>query len=209
MMLGMSRHSRRPVLQLLIVVAAVACTRSLAAQASPEGPRRLWFELGLGASRQEPHCADCAQPTTIGGPTATAALGLKVTERLGFAVVGRRFTEFSFENSHTATYYLGLAQVSLAPPLTLNVGLGSSAQDGQDVPYDDNGTGASVAAGFSLRLPSRSTFGLALNVDWIKTVSGTRRTASGLPGSSYRPMLFTIGLGLNIAGDPIDPTSAR
>ena len=192
-----------------MVAAAVGWAHSVAAQARPEGPSRPWIELGLGASRQEPHCADCAQRTTIGGPTATAAIGVTVTGQLGFAVVARAFSEFSFDNSHSATYYLALAQYSPAAPLTLNAGLGRSAQHGDDPTYGDSGTGAAVAAGFALRLPPHTSFGLALDVDWIKTVSGTRRTASGLPGSSYRPMLFTIGLGINIAGDPGEPASPK
>jgi len=55
--------------------------------------------------------------------------------------------------------------------------------------------------------PRTERSGLTLDVDWIKTVSGSLRTASGLPGSSYRPSLFTIGLGLNIASDPIERAS--
>lgn len=187
--------------------AGMAWPHSIAAQARPEGPLRPWIELGLGGSGQDPHCADCAQSTKIGGPSATAAIGLTLTRRLGFAVVGRAFSEFSFENSHSATYYLALAQFSPAPPLTLNAGLGTSAQHGDHAPYGDNGAGAAVAAGFALRLPARSTFGLTLDVDWIKTVSGTLGTASGIPGSSYRPTLFTVGLGINLAGDPDKPAS--
>lgn len=209
MMDKMRRRTHRAALQLLMVCAPVAWAHSIAAQARPEGQLRPWIELGLGGARQDPHCANCAQRTTMGGPTATAAIGLTVTRHLGFAVVGRAFSEFSFDNSHSATYYLALAQYSPAPPLTLNAGLGTSAQHGDDTSYGDNGTGAAVAAGVALRLPAHTTFGLALDVDWIKTVSGTRRTASGLQGSSYRPMLFTIGLGLSIAGDPIDSASAR
>jgi hypothetical protein len=33
----------------------------------------------------------------------------------------------------------------------------------------------------------------------MKSVSGTVRTL-GSPGSSYHPLLFTLGLGLNVAG---------
>lgn len=206
MMLEMRRITHRLARQLLIVAAAVPWTRSAAAQATPEGPKRLWLQFGLGGSGQNPHCADCAQRTTIGGPSATAAVGFTVTPHIGIAVVGRAFSEFSFENSHSATYFLALAQFSPAPPLTLNVGLGSSAQHGHDVSYGDNGNGAAVAAGVALRLPAHTAFGLTLDVDWIKTVSGTRRTASGLPGSSYRPLLFTVGLGINIASDSTQPT---
>ena len=209
MMLEMRRCAHGAARQLLMVAAAVAWAHSIAAQARPEGPWRPWIELGLGGSRQDPHCADCAQRTAIGGPTATAAIGLTVTGRLGFAVVGRAFSEFSFENSHSATYYLALAQFSPAPPLTLNAGLGTSAQHGDHPPDGDNAAGAAVAAGLALRLPAHSTFGLTLDVDWIRTVSGTLRTASGLPGSSYRPTLFTIGLGISLAGDPDEPASPR
>jgi hypothetical protein len=134
---------------------------------------------------------------------------MTLTRRVGLAVVGREFSEFSFENSHSATYFLALAQYSLAPPLTLNAGLGSSAQHGDHAPYGDNGAGAAIAAGLSLRFPTQSTFGLALNVDWIQTVSGTLRTASEVPGSSYRPRLFTIGLGVNLAGDALQHSPPR
>ena len=207
-MLEMSSRARRVARQLLIVAAAVTWTRSAPAQAAPEGPTRLWLQLGLGGSGQNPHCADCAQRTAIGGPSATAAVGFTVTPSIGFAVVGREFGEFSFENSHSATYFLALAQYVI-PPLTLNAGLGTSAQHGDHAPYGDNGTGAAVAAGLALRLPAHTAFGLTLDVDWIKSVSGTLRTASGLPGSSYRPTLFTIGLGINIASDPVEAASSR
>src|SRR3954471_18738765 len=110
MMFGMRRRARGVSVRLLLVAANLALTRSAGAQAPPEGAHRFWIELGLGASRQDPHCAGCEQPTTIGGPTATFAVGLTLTKRLGLALVGREFSEFSFENSHSATHYLALAQ---------------------------------------------------------------------------------------------------
>jgi hypothetical protein len=42
-------------------------------------------------------------------------------------------------------------------------------------------------------------FGLALNVDWIKTVTGDLSTAPGQAASTYRPSLLTFGLGVNFA----------
>ena len=189
------------------MVASVAWGRRVAAQAQPEGAKRVWIELGLGASRQDPYCAGCVQQSRMGGPAVTGAIGLTLTNHFGLALAAREFSEFSFEQSHSATYFLALAQYTLAPPLRLNVGLGTSSQHGDHAPYGDNGTGSAVTGGFALRLPTNSTFGLTLEVDWIKTVSGTLRTASGLPGSSYRPMLFTIGVGINLADDPTGPPS--
>jgi hypothetical protein len=85
--------------------------------------------------------------------------------------------------------------------LTLNGGLGYGSQFGGDPPYSDSGSGAVLGGGIALRLPPTSTLGLTLHVDWLKTVSGSARTRSNQLGTSYRPLLFTIGLGLNLAGD--------
>ena len=135
----------------------------------------------------------------MGGPSASLSFGLTITPRFGVALLGRAFSEFSFDYSHGASYYIGLAQWAPVPGITLNAGLGLGKQSGDQPPDGDNGSGTVVAGGVAIRLPSKSAFGLALNADWIKTVSGTVQTASG-QGSSYRPLLFTVGLGLNIAG---------
>ncbi|HEY7236802.1 MAG TPA: hypothetical protein VH539_21760 [Gemmatimonadaceae bacterium] len=172
---------------------------TLAGQAQPAGPQRVWVELGLGGSAQTPNCDGCFQTVRMGGPSASLALGLTITPSFGVALLGRAFAEISFDYSHSASYFVGLAQWAPVPGITLNAGLGEGQQHGDDPPYGDNGSGAVVAAGVAIRLPSKSTFGLTLNADWIKSVSGTLRTASGQPGSSYRPLLFTVGLGLNIA----------
>jgi hypothetical protein len=170
------------------------------AQAPPLGAHRPWIELGLGGSRQDAYCAGCVQHT-IGGPSASLSLGATLTDRFGVALLLRKFSEFSWDQSHDADYFVGLAQYSIRPGITLNGGLGYGAQHGDDAPYGDNGSGTVIAGGVAFRFPERSTFGLTLNVDWMKSVSGTVRTLSG-PGSSYHPLLFTVGLGLNLAGSP-------
>jgi hypothetical protein len=184
---------------LVIPFALLVSASTLAAQAQPAGPQHLWVELGLGVSRQDPNCDGCVQQTRMGGPSASLSVGLTITPRFGVALLGRAFSEFSFDYSHSASYFVGLAQWSPAPGVTLNGGLGQGAQHGDHPPDGDNGNGSVVAGGIAFRLPSKTAFGLTLNFDGIKSLSGTLRTASGQPGSSYRPLLLTIGLGLNIA----------
>lgn len=191
-------------LSVLATCAAMSPASNVAAQARPAGAGRPWIELGLGGSRQDPNCAACFQSGTIGGPSATAAVGLTITPTVGVAVLGRAFAEFSFDFSHSASYYIALAQYSpaaSAPWLTLNAGFGLGQQHGDKSSDGDSGSGNVVAAGAALRLTSQSTFGLTLNTDFIKTLSGTLRAVAGRPTSSYRPLLFTIGLGLSLAGD--------
>jgi hypothetical protein len=181
------------------------------AQAPAEGARRIWFELGLGGSRQDPNCTGCYQQSAVGGPSASLAAGITITPRFGVGVLAREFSEFSFEYSHSGTYYLGLAQFTPGPRhfVVVNAGVGIGQQHGDHPPYGDNGNGAVAAAGITLRVPPGSTFGLTLTADFIKSMTGTVRTASGETGSSYRPLLFTVGLGLNISSDSIEPAAAR
>jgi hypothetical protein len=194
-------------LRILIFVglAFLVSPRTLAAQAKPAGAERVWLELGLGGSRQDPACDGCAQRSKMGGPSASLAGGITITPRFGVAAQLREFAEFSFDYSHSATYIVGLAQYSRAGTdwLTVNAGLGYGAQSGDEPPYGDNGGGAVVVAGIAMRLPSASTFALTLNVDWMKSITGNVQTTSGQGGSSYRPLLFTIDLGLNIAGSGV------
>ncbi|MFL5614901.1 MAG: hypothetical protein ACJ796_14655 [Gemmatimonadaceae bacterium] len=183
-----------------VLIAALLPLPILAAQAPPLEAHRPWIELGLGASREAANCGSCYQKK-MGGPAASLSFGATITPRFGFAVLLRKFAEFSFEDSHEANYAIALAQYSPAPGLTLNGGLGYGSQFGDDPPYSDSGSGAVLGGGIALRLPPTSTFGLTLHVDWLKTVSGKARMRSDQPGTSYRPLLFTIGLGLNLAGD--------
>jgi hypothetical protein len=191
-----------PKTKYLAMLAMSACAlpvNMIHAQGRPAGAGRPWLELGLGGSRQDPNCAACFQRMTMAGPSATAAVGLTITPTFGVAVLGRAFGEFSYDYTHRASYYLALAQYSpaaSAPWLTLNAGFGLGQQHD-----DDNGSGRVIAGGAALRLTAQSTFGLALTADWIKSLSGTLQTTAGRPTSSYRPLLFTLGLSLNIAGD--------
>jgi hypothetical protein len=136
----------------------------------------------------------------VGGPAASLSAGLTITPEFGVAILGRQFSEFSFDYSHDANYVIALAQYTPGGlrPLAFNAGFGWGNQHGDDPPYGDNGSGAVLAGGVALRLPSHSMFALSINADFVKSVSGTVQTVSG-QGSSYHPMLFTIGLGLNIA----------
>jgi hypothetical protein len=181
----------------LILFSALVPVQILGAQASPDGEHRPWIELGLGGSRQNANCLSCFRKK-IGGATASLSIGATITPRFGVALLLRKFEEFSFEYDHKAVYIVGLGQYSPAPGLTLNAGLGTGSQSGDDAPYGDHGRGTVIGGGVALRLPAKSTVGLTLTADWMKTVSGTRRTQSNQPTTSYRPMLFTIGLGLNI-----------
>ena len=117
----------------------------------------------------------------------------------------------SFEYSHAATYYLALAQLHTRPaaPYRVRASSGVGQQHGDQEPYGDNGSGTVAAAGVALRVPSGSIFGLTLTADLVKSMTGTVTRASGQAGSSYRPLLLTIGLGLNIAGQSSTPASAR
>ena len=185
---------------LAILISALLPLQTLGAQAPPLGAHRPWIELGLGGSSEAANCASCYQKK-MGGPTASLSFGATITPRFGLAVLLRSFAEFSFEASHDANYVVGLAQYSPTPGLMLNGGLGYGSQFGGDRPYNDSGSGAVLGGGIALRLPPTSILGLTLNVDWLKTVSGTARMRSNQLGTSYRPLLFTIGLGLNIAAD--------
>lgn len=190
-------------MRLTLAVPCLIAARSLSAQALPAGPQRVWFELGVGGATQHPNCSGCAQKTGMGGPTASAALGATITPRFGVAALVREFAEFSFEESHSANYVIGLGQYLLnrgdAVGITVNAGLGYGAQHGDQAPYGDNGGGLVLAGGWAMRMPSTTTFALTLDFDLMKSVSGKVRTTTG-PGSSYHPLLFTIALGLNIAG---------
>jgi hypothetical protein len=207
----MGRLPSRVVLFLLALTGSAAIARRTGAQAPADGAQRLWLELGLGGSRQDPNCAACAQRSTIGGPSVSIAAGLTITPRFGVGVLARQFAEFSFDYSHSATYYLGLAQFTPGTRrvIVFNAGLGVGQQHGDQAPYGDNGSGTVAAAGIALRVPPGSIFGLTLTADLIKSMTGTVTPASGRAGSTYRPLLFTIGLGLNIAGESMTPKSAR
>ena len=199
--------AHRHVIRVLALGVLLGTPSLLVAQAPPVDAQRFWIELGLGVSRQDPHCDGCFVKGRIGGPAASLSAGLTITPSFGIALLGRQFTEFSFDYSHDANYVIALAQYTPAAirPLVVNVGGGWGHQHGDDPPYGDNGSGAVVAAGVALRVPSHSTFGLTLNLDVLKTVSGTVQAATG-QGSSYRPILFTFGLGLNIATAGPKPT---
>jgi hypothetical protein len=183
----------------LILFSALVPSQTLAAQAMPLGAHRPWVELGLGGSSQDPNCAGCFQKPRIGGATASLSIGTTITQHFGIALLVHKFSEFSFEWSHDADYIVGLAQFSHEPGLTFNGGLGTGSQRGDDPPEGDNGSGTVIGGGIAWRLPSKSTFGLTLTADWMKSVSGSVRTKSGQQGSSYRPLLITLGLGLNLA----------
>ena len=185
-------------LLVLILSAALVPSRMLAAQAPPVGAHRPWLELGLGGSRQDAFCDGCIQHR-IGGPTGSLAVGTTVTDRFGVGLLVRKFSEFSFDYSHAASYVVGLAQYSIGFGLTLNGGLGYGAQHGDRPPDGDNGSGMVVVGGVAWRLAPKSALGLTLNADYMKTVTGTLSTLGSAPGSSYRPLLFTLGLGLNVA----------
>src|SRR4051812_20152904 len=202
--------SYRSVLFVSILASAALAPRT-EAQAPADGAQRIWFELGLGGSRQDPNCTGCEQRSAIGGPSASLAAGITVTPRFGVGVLAREFSEFSFEHSHSGTYYIGLAQFTPGPRqfIVFNAGVGVGQQHGDHPPYGDNGNGTVAAAGIALRVPSGSTFGLTLTADFIKSMTGTVRTAPGQVGSSYWPLLFTVGLGLNITSESIQPASAR
>jgi len=182
---------------LLFLCITVVTPSAVRAQALPLGAHRQSMEVGLAGSRQDSYCAGCVQHT-IGGPAVSLSLGTTLTDRFGIALLLRKFVEFSWENGHAANYVVGLAQYSPTPGLTLNGGVGYGAQHGADPPSGDNGSGAVIGGGVALRHTARSTVGLTLNIDWMKSVTGRVRTLSG-PGSSYHPLLFTVGLGVNMA----------
>jgi hypothetical protein len=182
-------------LLVFILCSALVSSRISAAQALPLGAHRPWIELGLGGSRQDAYCDGCIQHT-IGGPSVSLAVGTTFTDRFGAGLLLRKFVELSWDESHWANYVVGLAQYSIWPGLTLNGGLGYGAQHGDHPPYGDNGSGMVIGGGVALRLWPKTAASLTLNADWMKSVSGTVRTL-GSPGSSYHPLLFTLGLGLN------------
>ena len=186
----------------LLFCAALLAPTLLAAQARPAGSPDVWVELGLGASRMDPNCDACNQRGRIAGPSAQVVAGITLTPDFGIAVLGRTFSEFSFDISHSASYWVALAQYSPAGEheLTFNLGLGSGNQVGDPPPNGDSGSGAVIAGGMALRLPSSTLFGFTLTADVMKTVTGSLRAAPGQATSAYRPTLVTIGLGVNIAG---------
>ena len=191
------------VMRITLPLVCFIAARSLTAQTRPDGAQRVWLELQLGGSSMSPNCAGCAQQSRFGGPSATAALGATITPRFGVAVLYREFDEFSFDYSHSGHYTVAFGQYLLNPDqlvgVTINGGLGYGTQHGDEPPYGDNGGGPVLAGGLGFRLPTASTFAFTLNFDLMKTLSGNLRTPAG-HGSTYQPLLFTIGLGLNIAG---------
>lgn len=191
---------RRTSCKLSFLCITAMAPSAVRAQAPPFEAHRTWIELGLGGSRQDAYCASCVQHT-IGGPTASLSFGATITQRFGLALLLRKFVEFNWDQSHGADYGVALAQYSPTAGITLNEGLGYGAQHGDHTPYGDNGSGTVIAGGIAFRLPEQSTVALTVNVDWAKSVSGTVKTPSG-PGSSYHPLLFTVGLGLNLAASP-------
>ena len=191
------------VMRVTLPLICLLVARGLAAQAVPQGAQRVWLELQLGVSSMSPNCGGCAQQSRFGGPSATAALGATITPRFGVALLYREFDEFSFDYSHSGRYTVAFGQYLLNPDqavgMTLNGGLGYGTQHGDEPPYGDNGGGAILAGGLGFRLPAATTFAFTLNFDLMKTLSGNLRTPTG-QGSRYQPLLFTVGLGLNIAG---------
>ena len=124
-------------------------------------------------------------------------MGTTVTDRFGVGLLLRKFVEYSWDRGHSANYVVGLAQYSIEFGLTLNAGLGYGAQHGDRPPDGDNGSGMVIGGGVALRFSPKTRSSLTLNADWMKSVSGTVRTVGIRPSSSYHPLLFTLGLGLN------------
>jgi hypothetical protein len=106
-------------------------------------------------------------------------------------------SSWSWDKGHSANYVVGLAHYSIEFGLTFNGGLGYGAQRGDDPPNGDTGSGMVIGGGVALRLSPKTRNSLTLNADWMKSMSGTVRTLGIRPGSSYHPLLFTLGLGLN------------
>lgn len=188
-----------------VLIALLASPASLGAQAHPATRLAPWIEFGFGRGRLDPDCAGCAQTSSMNQATGSVTLGLTITPRLGVAVLGREFSGWAtMLDGHIARYVVVLGQYSPVPGLTMNVGTGIGEQLGDPPPNGDNGRGSVVAAGLALRLPPARTFGLTLTADLIKTVSGSVKTVAGGVGSSYRPLLLSVGLGVNIAASGED-----
>jgi hypothetical protein len=177
----------------LVAAALLAAIPSGArGQARPTGANRIWGELGLGAARQALRCRDCVRIDPIGGPVATAAIGLTLPRGFGVALVGREFDEFDLEFSQGSRYVVGLGQYT--PPrvalLTLSAGAGWGHHHGEPSEIAINDRGAVVAAGVALRLPARSRFALSVTADVIQSIGGA---------TMARPRLISGGLALSMA----------
>jgi hypothetical protein len=180
--------------RLLALGLVLAAPRSaLRAQARPAGAGRLWAELGVAGSRQEPRCAACLRRGALAGPSVALALGATLPRGWGVAVQGRHFSEFSIEYSQSSRYGVVLAQYSPSglAGLTLNGGAGWGDHRGGGGPYANEGSGAVAAAGVALRLPRRSAAGLSVTADLLQALGGD---------AGPRPRLVSVGLGLNLAG---------
>jgi hypothetical protein len=172
-----------------------------AAQARPAGAGRPWVEFTVGAGREAQNCPFCSRNDNMGGAVGAIAAGLTITPQFGVAVLGRAFSELTFEehnNGHGSTYLMALGQFS--PPttswLTLNLGGGYGHHSG-----GNSGAGAAVAVGFALRATGASPLGLTLDASVIQSVTGRAMGSNGQL-TAYRPTLATVGLGLSLAGRP-------
>jgi hypothetical protein len=186
----------------LAFCAALLAPVLLGAQARPDGLERPWIELALGGSTMAPNCGACAQRSRIGGPSLTLAAGVTVNPDFGIGLLGREFATLSYDYTHSASYLLAVGQYSpqWGRSVTLDFGFGVGHQQGDNPPYGDNGTGAVLDLGVTLRGPARGIFGLTLNADVLESVSGSLTTLPNQTGSAYHPTLITIGVGLSLAG---------
>ena len=177
----------------------------IAAQARPSGAHRPWLELGLGAGREHQNCTGCGSPQISGGVIFTLAGGTTITPSLGVGVEGRAFEEFNLENKGQSSRDL-LVVGQYTPPIpgrftTFDLGAGGGWHFGHGSRTENSGQGAIVSIGFALRVPSPTNVALALTADRIQNITG-RTATSGGGSTSYRPTLFSVGLGLSLAGEP-------
>lgn len=192
-----------PVTRIAFVLFHLAPLAIAGAQAKPAGVNRPWVELMLGAGDQAQNCSACVRNGSIGGATAGLAGGLTITPQFGIALLGRAFSEITFEennNGQSSSYLMVLGQFS--PPtaswFTLSVGGGYGRHSGDNASH-----GAALSTGFALRATGGSPLGLALEVSAIQSLIGHTNGSNGLR-TSYRPTLLTVGLGLSLAGPPAE-----
>ena len=185
---------------LTAVALPLVCPAIARAQTQPTGPGRGWIAIALEANDERQGCTSCPRATASGlGGVVTA--GVTLPRRFGVAIAARKFVEVNFEYSQQSRYILGLVQYSpsFSDALTINVGAGRGAHEGDALPYGNNGTTTVVAAGAGLRLPSTSPVALTLTMDVVQAIAGNRATGTTTSTEPFRPRLFAVGLGVSFA----------
>jgi hypothetical protein len=179
----------RGLLGLAMIVCLAAWPAIGRAQGRPSGAApRLWAELGLSAAAQAHRCVTCSG-SAVGGVGATVVAGVTLPQGFGVGLLGRAFSQFSYESHLESRYVIALAQYT--PPkvsfVTLNVGGGEGRHTSDEFLGTSNGSGPVFYTGAALRLPPRTGIAVSLTADVLQSIDGT---------PSSHPRLLSLGISL-------------